>query len=769
MVRSILASLAALVLVAGNAGASSCPVLDSNTRGCQETVAKAGALYAKGAVKAIQRCLQNIKTGTLSGDPNVLCLADPPGDPTTATAVSKAETKATGNLAKKCDDTEVAALQLCGATVPALGACLIDDHHAHIAAALGAAYGAVTSSPDKGQQKCQGTIGKETGKLVTARLKSVQRCLNSRNKTTCGGPDALARCLAPRADSASSLELTLLNSLAKAELKFRDKIAKGCDDTQVAALDTCGETESDASDCLVCVGGNASDLLVGEQYRTVRVADSGTTMQAAANAAETEDTILVEPGTYVEEVELKDSGLTVRGLKECTSGQRPLVLPPSPASQNGIFWCGSRLGGGCLNHADNVLLKSLEVNNFDENDVFTVGVVGVTYDDMVTRGPSTAGVTRYGLFPILSDGVLIENCLASGISDAALYVGQSINIIVRFNEVHSSVAGIEIENSANAEVHNNYAHDNAGGILVFKLAGLPVQSSDCHYVHDNTSVNNNGPNYGEGIVGTVPSGTGMLMLSTDTTIFENNTITGNKSIGMLFIDQEALNALIDPDPFPTPSPDQDVNDNALRGNILTGNAYDQDPGTAGLGADLMMLPFFRSGNCQDSNTYGTVNGAAGFTGPCPATINPRPGCPFVEPPSTTTTTTTTTVPSTTTTTLVWTWSGEVQPLLSTRCAACHGNAGTPQYAGLSDLDDPVAGYNEIVNVASSQLPSMDRVEPNDHMLSYLWHKVNGSQAGVGGAGGRMPAFCDPGTPGSCLSAEEIAGIAGWIDAGAQND
>jgi parallel beta-helix repeat protein len=760
MVRSMLASLAALALVAGTAGASSCPVLDAGTRSCQETVAKAGALYAKGTVKAIQRCLQGIKTGSIAGDPATVCLADPPSDIATATALTKAETKATGQLAKKCDDTKVAALQLCGATVPALGTCLINDHHARIAAALGTAYGAVTSSANKGEQKCQGTLGKETGKLLTARLKSLQRCLNSRNKTTCGGPDALARCLAPRPDSASAIELTLNASLAKAETKFRDKVAKSCDDTQTAALDTCGDTSNDAADCLVCAGGNAADLLAGAQYRTVRVADPSTTFQAAADAAETEDTILVEPGTYVEEVELKDSGLTVRGLKECASGQRPLVLPPSPASQNGIYWCGSRLGGGCDDHADNVLLQSLEVNNFDENDVYTVGVVGVTYRDMVTRGPSTTGITRYGLFPILSDGVLIEDSLATGISDAAIYVGQSINIIVRFNEAHSSVAGIEIENSANAEVHNNLTHDNAGGILVFKLAGLPVQLSDCHYIHDNTSVNNNGPNYGEGIVGTVPSGTGMLTLSTDTTIFENNTVTGNKSIGLLVVDQEALNALIDPPPFPTPSPDEDVNDNAFRGNILTGNAYDQDPGTGGLGADLMFLPFFRSGNCQDSNTFGTGNGLAGFTGPCPATLAPRPGCPFVEPPTTTTTTTTTTATTTTSTTLVPpTWTEIYTDIIGPRCAFCH-----PTVYPIIDLGSQSAAYADTVDMPSSQLPTMDRVEPGDHLLSYLWHKVNGTHGGVGGSGGQMPFGCTPGM--NCLTPAEISAIAGWIDAGA---
>jgi hypothetical protein len=79
----------------------------------------------------------------------------------------------------------------------------------------------------------------------------------------------------------------------------------------------------------------------------------------------------------------------------------------------------------------------------------------------------------------------------------------------------------------------------------------------------------------------------------------------------------------------------------------------------------------------------------------------------------------------------------------------------------------VAGYNEVVGVASTQLPTMDRVEPGDHTISYLWHKVNGTQASVGGTGGQMPAFCSPGV--DCLTPAEIAGIASWIDAGAQND
>src|SRR5262249_59489679 len=154
---------------------------------------------------------------------------------------------------------------------------------------------------------------------------------------------------------------------------------------------------------------------------------------------------------------------------------------------------------------------------------------------------------------------------------------------------------------------------------------------------------------------------------------------------------------------------------------------------------------------------------------CPSPVAPRPGCPFV---ATTTTTTTTSASSTTTsTTLPWTFSGQVAPLLASRCAGCHGGAGTGQYAGLTDLGDPALAYAHIVNVASTELPTMDRVEPGDHTLSYLWHKVDGSQASVGGGGSRMPQFCDPTLMGSnpCLTPDQLAGLAGWIDAGALNN
>jgi hypothetical protein len=250
----------------------------------------------------------------------------------------------------------------------------------------------------------------------------------------------------------------------------------------------------------------------------------------------------------------------------------------------------------------------------------------------------------------------------------------------------------------------------------------------------------------------------MLILSNDSGTFENNIITGNKSIGLSVVDQAILNVLFAPPPFPTPSPNQDVNDNAFVGNTITGNGFMPDPAIAAFGADVVFVPTVSGGNCENGNTFATdLGGQFAALPACGMPVMPRPGCPI---PDTTTTTTTTTTSSTTSTTLTWTWSGEVHPLLVDRCALCH--SGSNPY-GFQNVEDPMASYDNIVNQASLELPTMDRIEPGDHLMSYLWHKINGTHLDVFGSGDRMPAV------GAYLSAEQIDGIGGWIDAGALDD
>ncbi len=99
---------------------------------------------------------------------------------------------------------------------------------------------------------------------------------------------------------------------------------------------------------------------------------------------------------------------------------------------------------------------------------------------------------------------------------------------------------------------------------------------------------------------------------------------------------------------------------------------------------------------------------------------------------------------------------EIRPIFAANCVSdCHEPDG--EYSQL-DLGD--SARSNLVFVASNG-SSLFYVTAGDHEASYLWHKVNGTHATVGGMGSRMPAGADP------LPQEDIDLIAEWIDDGAQ--
>ena len=146
----------------------------------------------------------------------------------------------------------------------------------------------------------------------------------------------------------------------------------------------------------------------------------------------------------------------------------------------------------------------------------------------VWSGEPSTDNGAYGLYPVLCTEVYIDNCYAFGASDAGIYVGQSDQVILKNSVAEGNVAGIEIENTTNADVFDNEAFDNTGGILVFDLPGLTQFGSNVRVFNNNVH-DNERPNFApEGnIVASVPTGTGLMILSTkDVEIFDN-TFTNN--------------------------------------------------------------------------------------------------------------------------------------------------------------------------------------------------------------------------------------------------
>ncbi|MFN8309103.1 MAG: parallel beta-helix domain-containing protein [Chitinophagales bacterium] len=138
----------------------------------------------------------------------------------------------------------------------------------------------------------------------------------------------------------------------------------------------------------------------------------------------------------------------------------------------------------------------------------------------------------YGLYPVASTNVLIEDCEVYGSSDAGIYVGQSKNIIVRRNKVHDNVAGIEIENCTDSEVYENSSYNNTGGILVFDLPDLSIKNGMRCRVHNNKLYDNNTGNFGPKgtAVSEIPAGTGLIVMATNQCEIYANDITNHNSV-----------------------------------------------------------------------------------------------------------------------------------------------------------------------------------------------------------------------------------------------
>lgn len=150
-----------------------------------------------------------------------------------------------------------------------------------------------------------------------------------------------------------------------------------------------------------------------------------------------------------------------------------------------------------------------------------------------TNGPAPEN-GAYGIYPVLTENTLIEDCVAIGASDAGLYVGQSKNVIVRNSRAAYNVAGIEIENTVHADVYGNSAANNTGGILVFNMPDLP-QAGHSTRIFDNDVTDNNTANFGAPgtAVASIPAGSGIVINANDKVEVFDNRISGHQTANVL--------------------------------------------------------------------------------------------------------------------------------------------------------------------------------------------------------------------------------------------
>ncbi len=314
----------------------------------------------------------------------------------------------------------------------------------------------------------------------------------------------------------------------------------------------------------VLTNGSAS---ASRPPRVLRV-EPGEVIQDVVDRAQPGDTVEIPYGVYHEKVVVDISNLTIRGIPN-NNGDYP------------VFDGQGVLPEGILSSGNNFEVSHLKFINFTSNGVLVEGVTGVHMHHLWAEN---TGV--YGLYPVQSTDIVIEDSVVIGANDAGIYAGQSVQVVIRNNEVYENVLGIEVENTVDSEIYGNHAHDNTMGILVVLLPNLTSKVNIDTRIHNNLIENNNHANFAkEGTAAALaPAGTGIAVIGADGVEIHHNTITGNKTAGVGVFH---LNIAFSPERINVPAAPEDnwVHENAFANNGFEADAFVTDLGIPG--ADIL--------------------------------------------------------------------------------------------------------------------------------------------------------------------------------------
>ncbi len=318
---------------------------------------------------------------------------------------------------------------------------------------------------------------------------------------------------------------------------------------------------------LFCVSGCSgedvkvpgSDLPVGCDVLLEPSDDDQSTLQAAVIEAEENATVCLSAGVFSLQTELAidRDGLTLRGMGPDVS---ILDFSGQDVGANGIHV-----------RSDHVTIRELTVSETPGDGIRATDVDDIRFIEthIIWAAPSSNDNGAYGVYPVGSNGVLVDGCRVVGSRDAGIYVGQSTNVLVQNNDLYGNVGGIEIENTSDAEVTKNHSHDNTSGILIFNLPDLPILDGKRTKVHDNVVENNNLPNFADAgtIVAMVPAGSGFIVLASDSNEIHNNVIKNNESGGVIITSyNQALFGMTEDDRYNIYAQNNYVHDNHFENN-----------------------------------------------------------------------------------------------------------------------------------------------------------------------------------------------------------
>lgn len=343
----------------------------------------------------------------------------------------------------------------------------------------------------------------------------------------------------------------------------------------------------------------ATDAPVADGDGVLEVPGEFPTIQAAVDAAQAGDLVLIAEGTYREAVQVTTDDIVIRGVD-----RNAVVLDGGFELDNGFRVVA----------ANGVAIENLTAMNFTKNGFFWTGSTGY-------RGSYLTAWRNgdYGIYAFDSVGGVLEHSYAAGSPDAGFYIGQCYPCDAVIRNVVSEHNGL------------GYSGTNSGGNLLivdsvfrFNRAGIVPNSGSyelCYPQRSTTIVgnlvhSNNQPDTPAIDVAILAMGNGILSAGGVANLIERNRVYDHDKtgIGLVPFLEEDANDTIPPREewdlscaeskaldieVPSEALLWDSIDNIVRDNVLENNRR-ADIAVGSAGTDLWTL-----GNCFSGNAHTT--------------------------------------------------------------------------------------------------------------------------------------------------------------------
>jgi hypothetical protein len=326
------------------------------------------------------------------------------------------------------------------------------------------------------------------------------------------------------------------------------------------------------------------------------------TIQAAVDAAQPGDLVLIAPGVYEEAVAVTTDDLTIRGVD-----RNDVILDGGFELDHGFFVLG----------ANGVAIENLTTRNFTRNGIYFTEVdrYRASYVTAYRNGD-------YGIYAYDSTNGVFEHSYASGSPDAGYYIGGCYPCDALIDDVISEYNGL------------GYSGTNAGGNLViqrstfrYNRAGIVPNTGTyepCYPQRDSVIVgnlvhSNNQADTPAIDVAILAMGNGILVAGGNRNTIIRNTVVDHDKLGIGLVpypEEEPVDAQPSEADWDLPCPQQyepadpsvvpdsilwDSMQNVVKENVLADNR-EGDLVVASVGVDISTF-----GNCFLKNEHTTTH------------------------------------------------------------------------------------------------------------------------------------------------------------------